>query len=282
MRRAAACALSLVVLVGPSCRTAAPSVTTSAAFPRLWIITGGWFDRARYEDRPLALELFRRPPSLILGAYHLRSGGAGRPDPRTWIDAFSWPSLRHFRSIARGSRGFLAAMTAAMYDPEAWDATPLRERKDPVGSFESFARLARSRVETVAIAPHPNLTLVPGARCGSNGGSIYEAYLRCRLAAEAARSADIVVVQAQALESEPVTYRAFVRAAAAQARAVDGDVRVVASLSATGDVTADQLLAAWTSVRDVVDGYYVALERRSNRFGVVIAFLRRLPLPDDV
>jgi hypothetical protein len=277
-RRARTVAFVIVVGLLGGCATPLPAAPTAEAAPRLWVVTGGWFDWIRFEARPIALRLFRTPPSVILGTYHLRAGTVGGPTPAGHQDAFAWPSAHRFAETVRTSSYFLRGMHVAMYDPERWGATPIVEQRDPVRWFERFARNARRHVPIVMLSPHPNLTAVPGALCGADGGSIYEAFLRCGLAGAAARQADIVEIQAQGLERDPSEYRAFVLEAARQARTINPHVEVIAGLSAMRGVTVADLYDAWRSVTDVVDGYYLAITDR-DRVDEAIAFLRRLPIP---
>jgi hypothetical protein len=149
---------------------------------------------------------------------------------------------------------------AVMYDPEYWDPTPTAEQRDPVVAMRAFTSLARAHGYLVILTPHPNLTAVPGAACTrAPDESIQAAFLRCRIASVAAREADVVEIQGQFLETDPGAYRAFVSRAAAQARAANPAVRVIAGLSTNFTSDPQVLLAAWEAVRDVVDGHYMAV-----------------------
>jgi hypothetical protein len=86
------------------------------------------------------------------------------------------------------------------------------------------------------------------------------AYLKLRLAAQAAQAADVVDIQAQSLERSTPAYVDFVRKAAAQARGAKPGVIVLAGISSnpTGpQVTAAQLSRAMIAVRPYVDGYWM-------------------------
>jgi len=204
------------------------------------------------------------------------------------MTAFAWPSYDWFQSMVNGTgdyaglanaRGWLRPLRAVLYDPEGWDATPLAERVDPTAYFRRFAALAHARHKTVIITPHVSLMSVPGARCGAwSGESAIDAYVRCNIAGEAARVADIVETQAQQLQSEPAAYRSFVARTAAQARAANPSIRVIAGLTTGHGFRASQMFAAWSSVRDLVDGYYLSIGG-NDRLGVALQFLRMLPLP---
>ncbi len=201
--------------------------------------------------------------------------------------AFAWPSYDWFQSMVNGTgdyaglanaRAWLRPLHTVLYDPEAWPATPLPERLDPTAYFRRFAALAHTRDKTVIITPHPSLMSVPGARCGAGSGeSAIDAYVRCDIAGEAARVADIVETQAQHLQSDPAAYRSFVARTAAQAHAANPHVRVIAGLTTGHGFRASQMFAAWNSVRDLVDGYYLSIGG-DDRLDVALEFLRMLPV----
>jgi hypothetical protein len=175
----------------------------------------------------------------------------------------AWASEAQFASDIREGN-IPADVQDVMYDPEGWDSTPLPEQRDPARYAELFARLAHAHGYVVIVTPHPSLVSVPGAACGQRAGETQEAaYVRCRIAEEVARYADIYETQAQALERDPGAYRDFVARTAAQARSANPDVVVLSGLStAPGYVaTPHMLYAAWDSVKDVVDGHYLSLVR---------------------
>ncbi len=72
--------------------------------------------------------------------------------------------------------------------------------------------------------------------------------------------AGVVEVQAQSLERDPRTYRAFVRAAVAQARAANPHVSVLAGLSTNPPgpaVSSGELAAAIRATSAAVAGYWL-------------------------
>jgi hypothetical protein len=112
----------------------------------------------------------------------------------------------------------------------------------------------------VVITPHPSLAEVNGAPCtATEGETVEDAFLRCGLQGQAARYADVVEIQAQFLEWDPVRYRVVVETAAAQARAANPNVVVIAGLSTRYAADPDVMYEAWDAVRDVVDGHYLAM-----------------------
>ncbi len=151
-----------------------------------------------------------------------------------------------------------------MYDPEAWERTPIDERLDPIGSIEAFGTLARSKGYSVVVTPHANLVEVPGSpHAPRDGESREDAYLRSGIIEAAAANADVVETQAQRMQRDPKAYRAFVADTARVARSVNPTVEVLSGLSTHPGypATAEMLASASASVRDVVDGHYLSLAK---------------------
>ena len=177
----------------------------------------------------------------------------------------AWASYETFAQDVR-SGAIPDDVTLVMYDPEAWDKTPLHERLDPVRYIEEFCALARrANGFLVAVTPHPNLVCVPGSRHAQEPGESREdAYLRSGIVDVCAAGADVYETQAQRLQNEPDVYRAFVLETALLARSVNTNVRVLSGLSTHPGypASAEMLEAAWRSVRDVVEGHYLSLAKR--------------------
>jgi hypothetical protein len=192
------------------------------------------------------------------------------------MTSFMWPSYRWFSGEPHW---WLKGFTSVVYDPENWKATPLREREHPVAYFRQFSARGHAYGSKVLLTPHPNLTSVPDADCVARlGESQEDAFLRCDLIGQAAQHGDMVEVQAQQLEGDPAAYRSFVERAASQARAANPHVLVIAGLSTGVAFSAKQMFAAWDSVRDLVDGYYLSITG-NDRVPIALVFLRMLPLP---
>lgn len=149
-----------------------------------------------------------------------------------------------------------AGTRAVLYDPEVWPYTPVTEQRNPVRAAQQAAAVTRAHHLTLIVAPALDLVT---ARPRSPG-PLWRQYLRLNLAGAIARVAGVVEIQAQSLEREPQTYRALVRAAAAQARAANPDVSVLAGLSTNppGAVISSQQLAADIRVSSAaVSGYWL-------------------------
>lgn len=249
-----------------------PACGAGTDVPSLWVVQGGWYS-ALHERAPVVAERwFANPDAVILGPV------PGSPRP---IRALAFASYAGFVEALFAQPERFADADTVMYDPERWGATPLNEQQDPPTYFRAFGQLARWHGFRVIITPHQSLMAVPGGRCTSTVGEAEtDAYVRCEIAAHAALAADVVETQSQGMQGRPEDYRAFVEATAAQARAANPDVRVIAGLSVRKEVHEGTLLDAWDSVRDLVDGYYLAIKQ--GQIPKAIAFLERLPRPAGV
>jgi hypothetical protein len=217
-------------------------------FAQVWMATPGTIKNIEGRNASLAARFFNAPTSFGL------NGGWGGATP-----ALSWASEADFaRSLATGS--IPSHVHTVMYDPEFWPATPLEEQQHPILAMHDFATAAHAAGYAVVITPHPSLAEVDGGPCGaSEAESVEDAFLGCGLQGVAARFADVVEIQAQFLEWDPMRYRRVVETAAAQARAANPNVIVLAGLSTRFASDADVMYQAWDAVRDVVDGHYLAM-----------------------
>ncbi len=198
-------------------------------------------------DPRVAEELLDTPVSYGLGTWS-RS-----------VPSLAWASEAEFAAEVREGR-IPRGIQAVMYDPERWQATPLDEQIDPGKYMRRFALLAHRHGYYVIITPHPGLVDVPGAVCQRvQGETREEAYLRCGIAAAAARFADAYETQAQYLEDDVRAYRSFVVAATSQAERANGAIVTLSGLS-TGFTHSPQVLFhAYRSVEGIVDGHYLSL-----------------------
>jgi hypothetical protein len=202
-------------------------------------------------DPEIASTIFGTPPAIALGGW-----------PGS-VHGLAWASSASFEDDVKAAR-IPPEVRAVMYDPEAWAATPIEERRDPLSHVRRFVSLAHDRGYFAIVTPHPNLVEDPEAAFTRAAAETREdAYLRSGIAQEAAREANAFEIQAQRLQNDPDAYRDFVSRTAAQARAANPGVLVLSGLSTHPGyaATPQMLYAAWTSVSDVVDGHYLSLAK---------------------
>jgi hypothetical protein len=229
-----------------------------------WMATPTTVERLRAIDPAIAALYFDRRGSYVLG------GGL-----EAATAAVGWADESQFeRDLAAGA--IRPDVRFVMYDPEGWPSTPLKEQRHPVAAMEAFAAAARSAGYGVIITPNPSLVDVAKADCTRSAFETLEAaFLRCGIEAAAARLSDVVEIQGQLLEADPVAYRSFIEAEAAQARLANPNVVVLAGLSTRFASGPETLLNAWDSVTDIVDGHYMAVPE-GIRPDIATAFLRML------
>lgn len=233
-----------------------------------WVITRTNAELLGSIDYELTAAYFDGPQTIALDGY----GDA--------VIAEGWASLAAFQADVEA--GLIPDdVRIVMYDPEAWEHTPLAEQLDPVTAMTAFAELAWSQGYQVLMTPHPGLVTVPGAACAQlPEESVPAAFVRCRLPAAAALSADIVDLQLQGLQQDPERYREWTAAAAAQARQANPHVNILAHLTTRLAPDPTVLYSAWRSVQPVVDGCYVGVPGGA-RPRVAIGFLRMISIGAD-
>lgn len=203
-------------------------------------------------------------------------------DPVTLPPAWNAYTTRTFTSYSTLVRAFNQGkigpdVKAILYDSEAWSFTPPEEQRN----FGTYAKMVADLVHghglQVIMAPAVDLVrnLAPPSE------PRYEAYLRLRLAAEAARYADVYEIQSQGSEKALPKFTQFVLAAAQQARAANPNVRVYAGLSTNPSgqsVTAQAIVRAVDATRSGVDGYWFNVPAPSDYCPQCNAFLPELAI----
>ena len=230
---------------------------------RCWVTARGSIAAIAAIDPGVADATFGSRSSIAIGGWPGSTTGR------------AWASCERFAADV-GAGTIQPEVEAVMYDPEAWEATPDVERRDPIAAIGKFTSVAREHGYTPIITPHPGLVHVAGAKIVRRAGETREgAYLRSGISYAAAMNADLIEAQAQRLQRDPALYRPFVLECALQARAANPDVIVLSGLSTHPGyrATPGMLFAAWESVRDVVDGHYLSLARLRHP-DVAAAFLR--------
>jgi hypothetical protein len=181
----------------------------------------------------------------------------------------AWPAVT-FASVAEmeaaiSGNQLPAGTKAVLYDPEAWAFTPASEQRAPAHAAATAARLAHEHGLKLIVAPALNLTTV---QPGGGQGPRWQRFLDLHLAADMAKAADFIELQAQSLERSAATYAEFIRQAAAQARAAHPGVTVLAGLSTNPPgplVSSRQLEAAVAATRQTVNGYWLNIPGRGPR-----------------
>jgi hypothetical protein len=183
-----------------------------------------------------------------------RDGDAAVPAAWNAVQMRSFTSYAHIKR-ALETNAVDPHVRAIMYDNEGWEFTPPEEQRDPRGFTQKAADLVHAHHLLFVSAPAVTITkiLAPGPE------KRYDAYLRLNIAADSARYSDVYDIQAQGSERNVARYSDFVKAAAAQARAANPKVLVLAGISTNPSgqrVTADDIVRAIDATRANVDGYW--------------------------
>jgi hypothetical protein len=263
---AVACALAGCSASAPRGHASYPRSGPSAGFTPAALASGG---RPAWMLTRAALAQVASEPAVLAGLQRSRVLEILNTGQRPLTVAGAQPVVA-FASVSElgqaVSGGRLPPGTGAvLYDPEAWAFTPRAEQLNPAAAAHRALDSAHAHGLALIAAPALNLTT---ARPDPAGGPRWRQFLRLGLAGELAKVSDVVELQAQSLERSTSTYATFVRDAAAQARAANPRVAIVAGLSTNppgAEVTSQQLAAAIHATRGIVDGYWLNIPGRGPR-----------------
>lgn len=224
-------------------------VQANSPDPIRWILNGPAL--SIFASDPFAQRFFANSKPFVL-----QRKDAAVVLPPSWHaqTVRSFTSYKAIRS-AFDSKAIGPDVRAILYDNEGWEFTPREEQADPARFTRAAAALVHRHRLLLITAPAVDLTrtLAPGPE------KRYDAYLRLNLAADAARYADVYDIQAQGSQRNVKRFSAFVRAAAAQARAANPKVLIFAGISTNPSgqrVTSDDIVRAIDATRKTVDGYW--------------------------
>lgn len=207
----------------------------------------------------LAHEYFNQPAAFLQSKTALPSDYAAA---RWTRDFASFDGGNGFANALAGC-ALPSTVAAVELDIEQWPYSPLSEQQTPVQTYAAAhaAVLAYNQacrdggVPLLFIAtPAINLSLL------LDGGSSdkYQSFLNLGLARQIAENADVFELQAQGLIDDPTAFTNFVQQGAAQAKAGNPNVEILAGLSSfegidAGTVYQEILQTFGTSV----DGYWL-------------------------
>ena len=243
-----------------------PGTAPASAFTPAALTPGG---RPAWMMTRAALAQVASEPAVLAGLQRSRVLEILHPGQKPLAVAGAQP-VGTFASAAEldqavSGGGLPAGTRALLYDPEAWAFTPRAEQLDPAAATRRARDTAHAHGLALIVAPALNLATV---RPDPAGGPRWRQFLRLGLAGSVAKVSDVLELQAQSLERDTRTYATFVREAAAQARAANPRVAILAGLSTNppgAEVTSEQLAAAIRVTRGIVDGYWLNIPGRGPR-----------------
>ena len=144
-----------------------------------------------------------------------------------------------------------------MFGLESTTNSPTAEKQNPALYLKDFALLAHRHHLRVIEVPGQDLVGVRGAACRAQPGERFsQAFLRCHIPADA-RYADVLLIEAQADQSDVPAYTALVTEAEQQVRALAPRISVLAGLTTDRGNSPGQIVACWAATRAIVSGYWL-------------------------
>jgi hypothetical protein len=225
---------------------------TSANPSPAWIVSGSTLTRLTALDAVTTGRFFNSPRTFVTGATPASLAALGDPaaiPTQSFADAG--------KLIAAVDGGHLRPGTVAVvYAPAGARTTPVAQQRNPGAFFTRAAQAAHAHGLLLIAAPavslvHALAPLTPMA-------DWRQEFLRLRIAAGAARSADVFDAPAQGAESSADDYNAFVQAASKQAARAHPGIEQLAAVSTRvgrSAVSAATLFDAVLKTRLVVSGY---------------------------
>jgi hypothetical protein len=241
----------LAILCGCGLMAAVHAPAAQSGRPIRWLVSSNAAE-ALAADAEVSKLLDGTEPFVIMNPH---KGRAGQPGWKA-VPLVSFKSLAEIKN-ALEQRSLPPETKGILYDLENWQFTPEEEKRNPAASEKLAAELVHAHGLIFVATPAADLVAVLAPEQRSRR---YDAYLRLGLAADAARYADVIDIQAQSAELDTELYANFVRQAAAQARQANPKVTVLAGVStnpAGQHVTAEIILRAIAATRTVVDGYWL-------------------------
>jgi endoglucanase len=225
----------------------------STGAPRGWVIDYSALRRMNTLAPGLVRHFFDTPRAFVIGAGATALGRMGLPA------AIPTASFASESALARAinQRTLPFGTRAVIFDDEHWPQTPRAQQLHPAPYYQRAAQVAHRHALMLVAAPAPNVVLARNPK--RSPSAIYANFLNRRIAAAAARYADVYLVQAQALESRRSPYAAVVQAMASQAAGAHPDVELLAAISSAPAGPSRRapglLLRAASSTASAVSGY---------------------------
>jgi hypothetical protein len=175
-----------------------------------------------------------------------------------------------------------AGTRAIVLDQEDWQGscasgsgdpcTPQADLNNPVAGATTASTAAKAKGLTMITTPA--LDLFDGSGSLPCSTSYWQCYLNYDLAGKEAAVSNVIDIQAQSLETTPATYLSFVQQAAAQARAANPAVVVLAGLSTSPNTdatpSAAQLEQDVSSTRGTVSGFWFNIPDQDNALAIKV------------
>jgi hypothetical protein len=203
----------------------AQASTPTVDAPQGWVVDLHTVRRLVTRSPGLVRHFFNTPRTFVTGASLTSLQRLGLPAAIPTASFTSETALA--RAVNQDHLPF--GTRAVVFDDEHWGLTPRGQQLSPALYYQRAAREAHHHSLLLVAAPAPNL--IQARHRKASGSALYTAFLDRRIAAGAARYADVYAIQAQALESQRSTYASFVQSAAFQASQSHPGVELLAGIS---------------------------------------------------
>ncbi len=198
----------------------------------------------------LIVSAFNTSQTYLIGD---TTSAAGVPAAIPTATYYSYQAIE----LAFANKTLPGSYRAVMYDNENWSLTPTVEQQSPIHYEQLVASLLHEHGLTYVAAPGTDIVKATGQLVNN---SIYDTYISRNIAGNTAKYADVIDIQAQGSETNQSAFTSFVNQAAKQARAAKSTIVVMVGLSTNPSgqqVTNQQLLNAYNSVRSTANGYWL-------------------------
>jgi hypothetical protein len=203
----------------------------------------------------LVRHFFDTPRAFVLGA---GTGTLRRQGLQAAIPTASFPSVPALAAAVIGHT-LPIGTRAVIFNDSHTQRTPKVEQLQPDRFYRRAARIAHTHGLLFVAAPDPSLILARRPKASLR--KTYSRFLGLRIAAAAARYADVYAIQSNGLETQRSTYRWFVQSAAFQAAQAHPGIELLAGVSSAPmgpKRTYRTLLGAFNAAGPAVSGYWLS------------------------
>jgi endoglucanase len=229
----------------------------------------------------IARHLFDTPRTFVTGASAASLNQLSVPAALPTVSFTSEAAL----ADAVGSGSLPGGTRAVIFDDEDSKLTPRAEQLHPARFYSRAAQVAHRAGLLLIASPATNLVAAIAPRTPNSRQ--YAEFLKLRIAAAAARYADVFEIQAQVAAMDQSTYASFVQLAGAQAAAAHPGVELLGEITTNNaqgtKQAAKSLENAVLATRSFVSGYWLTdpgpgeqCSSCSASPGVATTFLREL------
>jgi hypothetical protein len=204
----------------------AQAATSSVNSPQGWVLDLRAVRRLEAISPSLVHHFFNTPRTFITGASSTsleRLGLSAAIPTASFTSETALARAVNQHELRFGTR-------AVVFDDEHWGLTPRRQQLHPAVYFQRAAKVAHQHGLLLVAAPAPNLIQAQHGKAA--GTALYSGFLNRRIAAGAARYADVYEIQGQAIEAQRSRYSSFVQSVAFQASEAHPGVELLAGISA--------------------------------------------------